>query len=65
MAAGKIAYMCLVLKSEEEIVIEKFKSPDQIRELTITNPEFNWLNKLKKSNPEAFFYWEKAIALKN
>lgn len=65
VAAGKIAYLCLILKSEEEIVIEKFKSPDQIRELTITNPEFNWLNKLKKSNPEAFFYWEKAIALKN
>lgn len=64
-SAGKIAYLCLILKSQEEMAIEKFGSPDQIRELTITNPEFNWLNKLKKSNPEAFFYWGKAIALKN
>jgi len=64
-AAGKIAYLCLILKSDDEIVVEKFKSPDQIKELTITNPDFTWLSKLKKSNPEAFFYWEKARALKN
>lgn len=65
VAAGKIAYLCLILKSEDKIAIEKFKSPEQIKELIITNTTFNWLNKLKKSNPEAFFYWEKAIALKN
>ncbi|MGE9310900.1 hypothetical protein ACLOAU_04620 [Niabella sp. CJ426] len=47
-----------------DIGIKKFKSPVKVKEITIT-PEFNWLNKLKKSNPEAFFYWEKAIALKN
>ncbi|MBK8786382.1 MAG: nucleotidyl transferase AbiEii/AbiGii toxin family protein [Chitinophagaceae bacterium] len=64
VAAGKIAYLCLILKSDVEIVVEKFKTPDQVKELLITNPDFNWLNKLKKSNPEAFFYWEKAMALK-
>ena len=63
-AAGKIAYLCLLLRSDDANAIERFKSPDQIKESIITNQDFNWLNKLKKSNPEAFFYWEKAIALK-
>lgn len=65
VAAGKVAYLCLLLKSESETQLpEKFKSPEQIRTVTIDHPEYGWLNKLKKSNPEAFFYWEKAIALK-
>lgn len=64
IAAGKIAYLSLLLKREEVVVIQKFQSPEQIRELNISNQEYQWLNKLKKSNPEAFFYWEKAIALK-
>ncbi len=63
-AAGKIAYLCLLLKREELIQPEKFTSPEQVKNLTIVNPQYNWLNKLKKSNPEAFFYWEKAIVLK-
>lgn len=65
VAAGKVAYLCFLLKRENgALVPEKFKSPEQIRTLNIGHPEFGWLNKLKKSNPEAFFYWEKAIALK-
>jgi hypothetical protein len=64
VAAGKIAYLSLLLKREDVVEVQKFQSPEQIRELSISNLEYNWLNKLKKSNPEAFFYWEKAIALK-
>lgn len=64
IAAGKIAYLSLLLKREEVVVIQKFRSPEQIKELNISSQEYQWLNKLKKSNPEAFFYWEKAIGLK-
>jgi len=63
-AAGKIAYLSLLLKGAELTQPEKFTSPEQVKDVTIVNPEYNWLNKLKKSNPEAFFYWEKAIVLK-
>ncbi len=63
-AAGKVAYLCMVLKSDQDIAIQKFQSPEEIRELSIDTKEHNWLNKLKKSNPEAFFYWEKALAIK-
>ena len=37
---------------------------EKIRELEnwlIENPTYNKLNKLKKTNPEAFFYWYKSI----
>jgi len=31
--------------------------------LTIENKDYNILNKLKKRNPEAFFYWYHTIKL--
>jgi hypothetical protein len=65
-AAGKVAYLCMLLKNPDSSELpEKFKSPEQIKTLTISHQDFLWLNKLKKINPEAFFYWEKAIALKD
>ena len=34
------------------------------KDSTIDNPEYSKLNKLKKSNPEAFFYWYKIFEIK-
>jgi hypothetical protein len=34
----------------------------EIREWLIEDQRFNKLNKLKKTNPEAFFYWVKVLA---
>ncbi len=64
-AAGKVAYLCALLEQEKDHEPERFKSPDQIKVSNITHVDYKWLNKQKKSNPEAFFYWEKAIALKS
>lgn len=61
-AASKAAYLSQVIKYEKE-TIEKFKDSNQIKDFKIENPEFNKLNKLKKSNPEALFYWYKTIKL--
>jgi len=63
-AAGKIAYLSLLLKREELTQPEKFTSPEQVKDVTIMNQEYNWLNKLKKSNPEAFFYWDMGATTK-
>ncbi|WP_066219071.1 nucleotidyl transferase AbiEii/AbiGii toxin family protein [Formosa haliotis] len=60
-AAAKTAYLAEVLKNEIVSDLEKFKSPKQIKDWTIENQQFNKLNKLKKSNPEAFFYWYKSM----
>lgn len=60
-AAAKTAYICSLLRQKDLSKIDRFESTDQLKDVIINDPEFRWLNKLKKSNPEAFFYWEKAL----
>ncbi len=60
--ASKVAYVVKAIQYEKE-EIEKFNDPQQIKDWTIKNPVWPRLNKLKKSNPEAFFYWYKAHQL--
>ncbi len=43
--------------------IEKFDNPLQVANWKIEQPFYTKLNKLKKSNPEAFFYWHKIYEL--
>jgi hypothetical protein len=54
--ASKAAYLATLIKYDIS-EIKKFESPLQIKDWTIGEPLNNKLNKLKKSNPEAFFYW--------
>lgn len=61
-AAAKVAYLTTLINTEEKQTIERFKDPLDIKEWTIENPTYNKLNKLKKTNPEAFFYWYKSIS---
>lgn len=63
-AAAKVAYLTKLLQSKEEIKIEKFKNPLEIKEWLIEDPQYNKLNKLKKNNPEAFYYWYKSFSIK-
>ncbi len=60
--ASKAAYLSALIKYEAEI-IEKFDNALEIRNWLITAPMNSKLNKLKKSNPEAFFYWYKVHEL--
>ena len=60
-AAAKVAYLTELLQSEEEIKIERFKNPLEIKDWIIEDPQYNKLNKLKKNNPEAFYYWFKVF----
>lgn len=61
-ASAKIAYLTSLLnKGDQEI--ERFKNPLKIKDWLIGDPNYNKLNKLKKTNPEAFFYWYKSIGL--
>ena len=61
VAAAKAAYLCQLLKQENPENIQRFSKPDQIKDWSIENPNYNRLNKLKKSNPEAFYYWYLAL----
>lgn len=56
--ASKAAYISILIKFDADI-IEKFENPKQLKDWKIGEEMNNKLNKLKKSNPEAFFYWYK------
>ena len=58
-AAAKVAYLTKLIQFDKFIKIEKFKNPLEIKEWLIEDPQYNKLNKLKKNNPEAFYYWFK------
>ena len=60
--ASKAAYLSTLIKHDAP-VIEKFGNPIQLKNLEIATPLNTKLNKLKKSNPEAFFYWYKIYKL--
>lgn len=60
-AGAKVAYLTKLLQTEEEIIIERFKNPLETKDWIIEDQKYNKLNKLKKNNPEAFYYWYKSI----
>lgn len=64
-AAAKVAYLAEVLKNNKIRSVERFKNPMEVKEWLIEDQQYNKLNKLKKSNPEAFFYWYKALNISN
>ncbi len=60
--AAKAAYLSRLIATGQQ-TFEKFTDPKQVAEAIIEQPHNTKLNKLKKSSPEAFFYWWKAISL--
>lgn len=64
VAAAKVAYLTEVIKSKAT-AIERYSNPGQIADLMIEGNDFNKLNKLKKNNPEAFYYWYRALEIVN
>lgn len=62
-AAAKTAYLAEVLKNDNISYIEEYDNPLRIKNWSINDQKFNKLNKLKKSNPEAFFYWYKTASM--
>lgn len=60
-AAAKVAYLTKLIQSDNKIKIERFKNPLEIKDWIIEDPQYNKLNKLKKNNPEAFYYGFKSF----
>ena len=60
--ASKAAYLATLIKVDAT-KIEKYNNPLQMKDWTIGEPMNTKLNRLKKSNPEAFFYWYKIYEL--
>lgn len=60
--ASKSAYLSALIKYDAKKV-EKFNDPSELKDWLIAEPMNTKLNKFKKSNPEAFFYWYKIYEL--
>ncbi|MBN1524676.1 MAG: nucleotidyl transferase AbiEii/AbiGii toxin family protein [Spirochaetales bacterium] len=58
--ASIAAYLAMILRRKTG-KIEKYGEPGSVTSLEISEKEFKMLNKLKKGNPEAFYYWYRAI----
>jgi len=61
--ASKAAYLSTLIHLNAKKIV-KFENPLQLKDWQIDEPLNNKLNKLKKSNPEAFFYFYKIYELK-
>ncbi len=60
--ASRIAYLSKLIEMKERS-FARFEGPEQILEWTIAKPLDTKLNKLKKTNPDAFFYWYQTFLL--
>lgn len=58
--AAKAAYIATMLKTNTTKV-ERFTNPLEVKDWMIEQPFETRLNKLKKTSPEAFFYWYKSF----
>lgn len=60
--ASKAAYLSKLIEYQQ-FQFERFGDAIQIKDWWLEQPFYTKLNKLKKSNPEAFFYWFKVWEL--
>jgi len=61
-SSAKVVYLTQVLK-HQETTVKRFTNSREVQNLMITDPAFNKLNKIKKTDPEAFFYLFHAIEM--
>lgn len=62
-ASAKIAYLATKILMKDDSVI-KFYKGQEIKDLTIENPDWNFLNRLKKHpDKSGFYYWYQAVEL--
>ncbi len=60
--AAKAAYLSRLIATNQT-EFEKYNNPNQVAEATISAPHNTRLQRLKRTNIEAFFYWWKATQL--
>lgn len=65
LSAAKIAYIIALIENDYKGNLEFYQNEIDMTEWTIMQKEYEFFNRYKFSNPEAFFYWFKAIEGKN
>jgi hypothetical protein len=62
LCAAKAAYLAALLTRQEN-AIERYEPGKDLSSWQIANPDYNKLNKVKKTSPEAFYYYFSALEL--
>jgi Nucleotidyl transferase AbiEii toxin, Type IV TA system len=62
LCAAKAAYLASLLRMHKG-ELERFEAGQNIASWMISNPNYNKLNKIKKTSPEAFFYFVHSLEL--
>lgn len=60
-ASAKAAYIAARLKNKDFSEVKLFNKGIDVNSMLIDHTEYNYLNKLKKSNKPAFYYWYQCI----
>ncbi|MCK5816538.1 MAG: nucleotidyl transferase AbiEii/AbiGii toxin family protein [Candidatus Marinimicrobia bacterium] len=58
--ASKAAYLVFCIKNGSKN-LEKYSSPDELKDWSIDDPTFGKIQRLKRTNPEAYYYWYKIL----
>ncbi|MEA3391454.1 MAG: nucleotidyl transferase AbiEii/AbiGii toxin family protein [Candidatus Marinimicrobia bacterium] len=58
--ASKTAYLVFCIKNGSKN-LERYSSPDELKDWSIGNPAFGKIQRLKRTNPEAYYYWYKIL----
>jgi len=64
-AAGKTAWLSSMLTTEDFSGFNQYEQSIKLNDIEIKNVAFNFLNRLKRTDLEAFYYWYKALLLLN
>ena len=61
--AARDAYMVTLIEKGVDTIERYPNNPLSVKDLSIDSPDMNRLNKLKKTFPEAFWYWYHTVQL--
>lgn len=62
LCSGHAAYLSQLIRKNDETEIKRFDKEVDLSDVQIEG-DFNYLNRIKKFSPEAFFYFKEAVAI--
>ena len=63
-ASASVAYLASKLQNEDYSELKVYSSEIDIKELEIKNMRYHFLNRFKRTNTEAFYYWYQCLSIR-
>jgi len=64
-SSAKTSYFTQLFLKDENVIFAPYSKQINLTELEIKNTDYNFINRFKKTNKEAFYYWFICLELKN